>query len=242
MLKKVIGLLSVLAFAVVLPASAEMKVRCDSNDGHYHECVAGPADSVTVARTWSKTKCVRGDNWGYRDGMIWVDEGCRADFNVVPSYNGMTSASRNDSYDNSRGGRMSVQTVVCESEDGHRRHCAADTSGSVRIMRRLSKSNCEYKKDWGWDSNGVWVSHGCRAEFQIKSDSRLVAQSMSDDIVLCESENGRKKTCPANTRYGAKVFRQLSDSDCILNRTWGYDSKSIWVTSGCRAEFMLNPR
>src|SRR6185503_19461274 len=212
MLKKIFGLLSVLSFAVVLPASAEIKVRCDSNDGHYHECVAGPAESVNVARLWSKTKCVRGENWGYRDGMIWVDEGCRADFNVVPSH-GMTS-SGNDTYDN-RGGRMTTQTIVCESVDGHRRHCPADTSGSVRITRRLSKSNCEYRKDWGFDKNGVWVANGCRAEFQVKSDSRYVAQAMSNDVVVCESENGRRKTCPANTRFGVALFRQMSDSDCV---------------------------
>lgn len=244
MLKKILGLMSVMALAVVLPAAAETKVRCDSTDGHYHECAAGAADSVTVARQWSKTKCVRGDNWGYRDGVIWVDEGCRADFSVIPSYNGMLSSSRSDdSYVDRRGrGRMVTQNVVCESMDGHRRHCAADTAGGVKIMRRLSKSDCEYKKDWGVDDNGVWVSNGCRAEFQVKTDSRLIAQSMTNDIVLCESENGRKKTCPADTRYGAKLFRQMSDSDCTLNKTWGYDSRGIWVTSGCRAEFVLNPR
>ena len=241
MLKKSFGLLSVLVLAVVLPASADTKVRCDSNDGKYHECVAGPADYVTVARLWSKTKCVNGENFGYRNGVIWVDEGCRADFNVVPSYSGMTSGSRNDTYSN-RGGRMMTQTIICESIDGHRHHCPADTSGSVKITKRLSKSDCEYRKDWGFDDNGVWVSHGCRAEFQVKSDSRMIAQSIADDIVLCESENGRTKTCPANTRFGVAVYRQISDSDCIINRTWGYDSKGIWVTSGCRAEFVLNPR
>lgn len=239
MLKKILGLLSVLSFAVVLPASAahgtQVKVRCDSNDGHYHECLAGAADYVTVARQWSKTKCVRGDNWGYRDGVIWVDEGCRADFNVFPS--SMVSSS-NDSYP--RPARPARQTVVCESLDGHRRHCSADTSGGVRITKRLSKSACDYKNDWGWDSNGVWVSHGCRAEFEVKSDARLVAQSRADNIVLCESENGRRKVCAADTRFGVSVYRQMSDSDCTLNRTWGYDNAGIWVTSGCRAEFILN--
>ena len=230
-MKKMIGLMSVLCFAVVLPVAADVNVRCDSNDGRYHECSAGYADSVTIARQWSKTKCVRGDNWGYRDGMIWVDEGCRADFNVVPS--GMTSSSS---------ARLMKQTVICESSDGHRRHCAVDTSGGVRITKRLSKNACDFKSDWGWDKNGVWVAHGCRAEFEVKSENGLVSRSMSDQTLLCESENGRRKHCPADTRFGVAVFRQLSDSDCILNRTWGYDSNGVWVTSGCRAEFVLNPR
>jgi hypothetical protein len=246
MLKKISGLLSVLSFALVLPASAEMKVRCDSTDGHYHECAAGVANSVTVARQWSKTDCVRGQNWGYRDGMIWVDEGCRADFNVVPSYNGMTSSSRSDDVNYNRRGRtnarMVTQTVICESDDGHRRHCSADTSGGVRITKRLSKSNCVYNHDWGYDNNGVWVANGCRAEFNVRSNASVAAQGLANNVVLCESENGRRKTCPADTRFGVAVFHQLSDSDCVMNRTWGYDSNGIWVTSGCRAEFTLNPR
>lgn len=241
MLKKMFGLMSVLTFAVVLPAFAE-KVRCDSSDGHYKECYAGPADYVTVARQWSKTKCVRGDNWGYRDGNIWVDEGCRADFNVQPSsYRNMTS-SGNDVYDHRGGARMTSQTIVCESLDGHRHHCSADTTGGVRMTKRMSKSGCDFKRDWGYDSNGVWVANGCRAEFQVRSDTRLLSQAMTDNLIVCESENGRRKTCPADTRFGVVVHRQMSDSDCIMNRTWGYDSKGIWVTSGCRAEFMLNPR
>ena len=242
MRKKILGLLSVLSFAVILPASADsMKVRCDSNDGHYRECSVGFADTVTVARQWSKTKCVRGENWGYRDGVIWVDEGCRADFNVVPSSIGMTSGSgRMRAADRAR---MATTTkILCESVDGSRRHCMADTSGGVRLTKRLSKSGCDFKSDWGFDRNGVWVAHGCRAEFEVTSENRMVAQSMSDVLLLCESENGRKKYCRADTRLGVEIFKQISDSECILNRTWGYDSGGVWVTSGCRAEFLLNPR
>jgi len=243
MLKKCFGLLSVLVLAVVLPASADTKVRCDSNDGHYHECVAGPADYVTVARLWSKTKCVSGQSYGYRNGVIWVDQGCRADFNVVNS--NMTSASTDPYYRGSRNnnnGRYTSQTVVCESLDGHRHHCAVDTSGGVRLTKRMSKTGCDFKSDWGYYNNGVWVANGCRAEFRVRSDNRLMSQSSTNDVVVCESENGRRKHCDADTRFGVSLFRQTSDSACIENRTWGYDNNGIWVTSGCRAEFQLNPR
>ena len=243
MRKKLFGLLSVLCLAVVLPVSADsfMKVRCDSNDGLYRECVVGLADSVSVARKWSKTKCVRGQNWGFRDGTIWVDEGCRADFHVVPSTAGMASSSGRVRASEPLM-RTHTQLILCESLDGGRRHCAVDTSGGVKLTRRLSKSSCDFKNDWGYDRNGVWVAHGCRAEFQVTSDASMVSQSMADDLILCESENGRRKYCPANTRFGVNVFRQMSESECIYNRTWGFDSNGIWVTSGCRAEFNLNPR
>ena len=240
MQKKIIGLLSVLCFAVVLPVSAadSFKARCDSTDGHYKECAVGLAESVTVARQWSKTKCVRGQNWGYENGVIWVDEGCRADFNVYASALGMTSSSARGRM---RAADTITQTLVCESIDGNRRHCLADTTGTVKLTKRLSKSSCDFKNDWGWDANGVWVSHGCRAEFQVTSNNRNVAQSLTPNIVVCESENGRRKHCNANTRNGVDLYRQISDSECVMNRTWGFDSKGIWVTSGCRAEFILNP-
>jgi hypothetical protein len=35
------------------------------------------------------------------------------------------------------------------------------------------------------------------------------------------------------------LARQISNSMCIRGDTWGYDSNGIWVTRGCRAEFVL---
>jgi hypothetical protein len=57
--------------------------------------------------------------------------------------------------------------------------------------------------------------------------------------VMCESKDGMRTVCPADTRLGVAVVRQVSDSPCILNSTWGYNSDGIWVTAGCRAEFVL---
>jgi hypothetical protein len=35
------------------------------------------------------------------------------------------------------------------------------------------------------------------------------------------------------------LSRQLSDSACIQGKTWGWDRKGVWVSDGCRAEFIL---
>ncbi len=233
MLKKTAGLLAVLTLAVVLPATAaDTKIRCDSNDGRYKECYVGMEGTAVVERQWSKQKCVLGQNWGFENGVLWVDEGCRADFRVTgTSYNS---------------GRLSKEGhIICESINGKRRHCPVDTSGGVTMVRKLSKSACDFKNDWGWDKNGVWVTSGCRAEFSVRNDGRVQMMSSSIDlnnVVVCESENGRRKHCPANTAYGVSLHRQLSDSSCVLNSTWGFDNRGVWVTSGCRAEFLLDPR
>ncbi len=55
---------------------------------------------------------------------------------------------------------------------------------------------------------------------------------------VCQSD-GRYQYCPANTRGGVRLQRQLSKSPCIPNQTWGFDRGGIWVNKGCRAEFAL---
>lgn len=54
----------------------------------------------------------------------------------------------------------------------------------------------------------------------------------------CESNDGRTQTCAADTRGGVRLSRRLSNTDCIQGRNWGYDNRAIWVTGGCRAEFV----
>ena len=57
------------------------------------------------------------------------------------------------------------------------------------------------------------------------------------NVITCSSNNMGRNQCPANTSGGVRLIRQRSDSDCIYNRTWGYDKRGIWVDRGCRADF-----
>ena len=64
----------------------------------------------------------------------------------------------------------------------------------------------------------------------------------SRSALRCES-TGTYQRCPAaSTWRGARLVQQISSNPCIQGRTWGFDSGGVWVTSGCRAEFILNPR
>ena len=57
-------------------------------------------------------------------------------------------------------------------------------------------------------------------------------------LVRCESRDGRTERCSTNGG-DAQLVRQFSDTACIRGRTWGSDSRGIWVSSGCRAEFRV---
>ncbi len=124
-------------------------------------------------------------------------------------------------------------TIVCSSNDGRRHYCDADTRDGVRLVRQISGSRCRQDSTWGYDSRGVWVDRGCRAEFDISDRS---ARSAFGTIV-CSSNNGQQVHCDADTRAGVRLVRQIGSAVCRQDSTWGYDSRGIWVDRNCRAEF-----
>lgn len=57
--------------------------------------------------------------------------------------------------------------VRCESWNYRYARCNLDTRGGVRLTRLIA-GDCRQGRTWGWDTrqNFVWVSRGCRADFQ----------------------------------------------------------------------------
>jgi DUF3011 family protein len=131
--------------------------------------------------------------------------------------------------------------VRCESTDNRTRHCDMDTRGGVVLSRRLSDSACIQGRNWGYDSGGVWVTGGCRAEFSAGGGGYAApgygGRDGGGQVVRCESEDGHSRHCNASIQRGARLLRTLSDSACIQGSTWGWDRSGVWVDRGCRAEF-----
>ena len=59
------------------------------------------------------------------------------------------------------------------------------------------------------------------------------------DTLTCESHNNNRAVCRANTYGGVTLMTQLSSASCRQGSTWGYDSRHIWVSNGCRAVFRV---
>lgn len=72
-----------------------------------------------------------------------------------------------------------ARSLVCESEDRTTHYCAADTRGGVHLSTQFSKASCRQGSSWGYDSRGIWVSNGCRAQFDL-GDYRSSHSSSSD--------------------------------------------------------------
>lgn len=130
-------------------------------------------------------------------------------------------------------------TFKCESYNGQRQHCYADTSGGIRLKRQLSYNNC--RGNWGYDYYGVWVTKGCRAEFTTdRYQNHWGNNYRQDDIVRCESYGMRRNNCSVGQLRNAQVtlIHQLSRYSCQGN--WGHNNKEIWVARGCKADFRIS--
>jgi hypothetical protein len=215
-------------FTIDKPSSAKptlaTRVVCESQKGNREACPADTSRGVFLTQQISKADCVEGESWGFdgERGLVWVDHGCRAEFAL-----GETTATAPVA-------KTGGTSVVCESENGKRKSCPADTSAGVQIVRQLSDASCGYGHEWGYDAKGIWVSKGCRAEFVVGGKPKVMLGA-----VTCESRSNTRNRCAAETRYGVAIFRTLGGSECILDQSWGFDPEGIWVDAGCRAQFAL---
>jgi hypothetical protein len=57
-------------------------ITCSSNDGRRQNCNVDTRRGVRLVRQISGSPCRRGYSWGYGRGGIWVDRGCRAEFQI----------------------------------------------------------------------------------------------------------------------------------------------------------------
>lgn len=138
-----------------------------------------------------------------------------------------------------------AETFRCESKDNRRHECSFETLGRVEIQRQLSIAGCVEGSTWGREGrHRVWVSDGCRADFVVHRDRDEDRGDHRDRdrrgrVVTCESDYDSRHRCTVDTEGGVRLSRQLSRTNCVLNRTWGYDDRGIWVKNGCRAEFWV---
>ena len=161
MRSRVLTLCIALLLACAGVALAQDTIRCESNDGHRRICEVGPNREIRFARQASESRCDPGKTYGIERERVWVDRGCRADFQVMRG--------RPDS-DRDHGPRPGGATIVrCDSQDMKYNTCSA--SGPIRrarLVRKISDSECREGYSWGVKKGALWVNRGCRAEFEVE--------------------------------------------------------------------------
>ena len=252
-----LSVFSAAAVVFVLPAlvlAQNNVVSCSSDDMHRHYCDIGPNGGVTVARQHSDAQCIQGQTFGVNGNQLWVDGGCRADFQVLPR-NGWGRDGYGD-----QGGNVNV--ITCSSDDMHRHSCGIPYNSRARLVRQRSDAKCIEGQTWGVNNNQLWVDRGCRADFEIRAggghrddddnrdrdhdrdhdNDRYRDGGSSVSTVTCSSDDMHRHTCNVGPNNGIRLVRQRSDAHCDLNRTYGFTGNQIWVDRGCRADFEVRNR
>lgn len=199
-------------------------VVCESADMGWNHCKADTGGRVTLLRKLSDddTTCIRGTDWGIDATGIWVARGCRAEF------------STGNQSDNA-----AIPLIRCESSNGLTNSCSVRLRDApVRLYRQLSSFPCKQGKTWGVRRNEIWVSRGCRADFELGQEDGSGFAS-GPLRVTCESTKGRRNRCYLGVTTGVVLERQLSRAQCVLDKSWGWDRDGIWVDDGCRADFVV---
>jgi hypothetical protein len=147
-------------FLVFVPALiAQNVITCSSNDMKRHFCDIGRRNDARLVNQRSGSPCVRGDTWGIQGNSIWVDRGCRADFEIIGG-----RGRGGDRRDFNRGG----QTIRCNSGDMNYHRCGVNGRiDRAELARQISGSPCVQGRSWGYDRNSIWVNRGCRADFTV---------------------------------------------------------------------------
>jgi len=217
-------------------------ITCSSNDADDskpHYCNIDTRGGIQLTRQISGSPCIQGQTWGYDNQRVWVSRGCRAEFSSGAGGNGYGQG-----YGGSYGGSQQGQIITCSSDNGKRNWCP--TSGldirNITMTRQISGSVCRRNYSWGVDrSRGLWVDHGCRAEFSVGGyggNQWRPGQQNQGQIVTCSSDDGKRNWCAINGR-DVRLTRQISGSPCVQGQTWDVDRRGLWVDNGCRAEFRV---
>lgn len=111
----------------------------------------------------------------------------------------------------------------------------------VRLIDRLSDSRCTAGTDWGYSGRTLWVDNGCRGVFEVRyrTDTGPGIGDGKRYVTLGTASSTRTR---AWVGRNAKVVlsRKLSTKPCVRGSSWGYDGAYVWVSRGCRAQFLVS--
>jgi hypothetical protein len=196
-------------------------VTCESNDGQVKNCYANTSRGVWLETQLSRAPCRQGETWGYDRKGVWTSNGCRARFGLgaTTSYGGPATSS-SDSNANAGAALAALAVVAAGAAAVHHHH---EKERRERDDYRDDGYRDDYRYDYRPPQNYGYTRYGG-----------------GNDSLRCESEDGRRRFCPIDTR-GSRVemTRQMSRSECRFGRNWGYDRNGVWVDRGCRAEFTV---
>jgi hypothetical protein len=237
MLRSTTIAVAVLLVAGTRPGQAQTAPRqltCESVGDRYVECPIPENSRVRLVRTLSNTPCTVGRTFGGDRTKIWVRNGCRGVFEVTPP--SVTKPSQPEPISR-------AYLLRCESSRNGTSECPVDASATVKLATQRSGATCTEGQTWGRLGGSIYVSRGCRAEFEVTPSTRPGSFQRATNTtywITCESRDDRRFYCRIGDRDVPRLEQQLSRSRCLEGSSWGVAEGFLWVDDGCRAEFEVS--
>ncbi len=144
------------------PTQTTQYIQCESSGNHYQECYVngGHIVHVYLDHQLSSVPCQEGNTWGWNQNGIWVNYGCRGVFAVEISWAGPGPGPGNN---------YSFEDIHCKSSGYKYHECQTHLYSiyDIQVIQQQSGASCYPNQSFGWNSNRVWVDHGCEAVFRI---------------------------------------------------------------------------
>ncbi|XP_012939059.1 lectin ADEL [Aplysia californica] len=106
---------------------------------------------MTPSKQQSAAQCTQGTSYGFAKDLMWVDKGCRADFQVC-------YLAGNCWKTNVSSWKYKFFTQVLDG---------VSCIYSMKVVKQISAADCQLGSTFGFIANNVWVDKGCRADFEI---------------------------------------------------------------------------
>jgi len=92
---------ALVVLALIVPTAppawaARGTIRCESRNNNRNFCRVDTENNVSLRRQLSNAPCTRNRTWGFDRNGIWVDRGCRADFDFGRSSNNSRNNNNNN--------------------------------------------------------------------------------------------------------------------------------------------------
>lgn len=163
--------------------------------------------NVEIKKVVSDTDSVPGNNWGWDQKQIWVDDGLRADFTMT-----YTSDPNNCVYRQTGPQCIPNSQFIQVSSNDFKKVQSDKIDGNIitvyvtEIRSDVIPTDDTY---WGWKDGRIWVDKGFRANFIVLTDPK-------ESHKLCKplrTKTGPPKGLQAKTVYVAQSVEGQSVSE-----------------------------
>lgn len=221
---RVLATLSMGSLLLLAASAADSStITCESRNDSYQACPVDGSGGVRLSRQLSSQGCWQDDTWGFDRNRIWVDRGCRAEFQVGGQSS--NSASKNDALAAAAVVGLAAAAIIASNnhDDHHNK--------SNKNKNYDNRYNDSYDDRYYDDYRGRNYDTSRYGYNGYGGDPRRTFS--------CESRDDRRTFCDIPTRGHVEVYKQRSSSPCTHGRSWGVKGDRVWVEDGCRAVFAV---